>query len=726
MRIGLTYDLKDDYVAMGFDPEDAAEFDRPDTVEAIKSAVEKMGMEADRIGALPALMARLVAGDRWDLVFNIAEGVYGYGREAQVPALLDAYGIPYVFSDPMVLSLTLHKGMTKRVIRDLGIPTPDFAVVETREDARKVTLAGPLFIKPVAEGTSKGVTARSLVKDRALLEEECAALLERFKQPVLVETYLPGREVTVGIVGTGDAAEVVGVMEVLQEPEAEQAGYSYSNKQNWENLVKYRLATDAFGVMAGQVALAAWRGLGCRDGGRVDLRGDVNGIPSFIEVNPLAGLNPLISDLPILCRLGGMEYPELVRRMVVSALERTPPLTTLKASCVPPKGGLNPSTAEASTVLELGSPLGGAAQASEATKVPDVGGSHKEKLPPRPRTGGDMAVVVFGEVPDDAPEDEKDVLVEAEVVMEALGKMGFDPVAVPCGVELKAVRRRLAELSPVLAFNLVESLEGRGRYVHFIPSLLDSMDIPYTGAPAEAIYMTSNKLLAKKVMRGEGIPTPAWATFEDIVAETVSFAPPYIVKSIWEHASVGMDSLSVVRERRLLEMRLRERQSALRDSGFAEAFIDGREFNLSVLASPSGPQVLPPAEIRFIGYEDGSPKIVDYKAKWDEESKEYTSTVRSFDFPSEDALLLEKLKKLAGDCWRAFGLMGYARVDFRVDPAGNPFVLEVNANPCISPDAGFQAAARQAGLSFEQVMERVVGNALARTSVRAAARSGNR
>ena len=153
VKIGITYDLRDDYIAEGYTEEETAEFDHPRTIAAIEETLRDLGYETDRIGHLRALTRRLVAGDRWDLVFNIAEGLRGFGREAQVPALLDAWEIPYTFSDPLVLSLTLHKGLTKRVIRDLGIPTPDFAVVETPEEIAAVALPFPLFAKPVAEGT---------------------------------------------------------------------------------------------------------------------------------------------------------------------------------------------------------------------------------------------------------------------------------------------------------------------------------------------------------------------------------------------------------------------------------------------------------------------------------------------------------------------------------------------------------------------------------------------
>jgi D-alanine-D-alanine ligase len=322
VKIGITYDLRDDYLAEGYGEEETAEFDHPRTIAAIEEALQSLGYETDRIGHIRALARRLVAGERWDLVFNIAEGLRGFGREAQVPALLDAWEIPYTFSDPLVLSLTLHKGMTKRVIRDLGIPTPDFAVVETPEEIAAVALPFPLFAKPVAEGTGKGVTAASKIEDRADLPQVCRELLATFRQPVLVETFLPGREFTVGIIGTGAEAFVPGVLEVHLTEKAEKEVYSYANKEDWHGRIEYRLAADATASAANETALAAWRGLGCRDGGRIDLRADANGAPNFIEVNPLAGLRPEHSDLPILCEFAGMPYRELIAGIMRSALKR--------------------------------------------------------------------------------------------------------------------------------------------------------------------------------------------------------------------------------------------------------------------------------------------------------------------------------------------------------------------------------------------------------------------
>jgi len=318
----MTYDLRDDYLADGYSEEETAEFDSIETINAVESALNDLGHKTDRIGHIRSLTNRLVAGDRWDMVFNIAEGLRGFGREAQVPAILDAYNIPYTFSDVLVLSLTLHKGVAKHVIRDLGIPTPDFTVIETADQIAGTALPFPLFAKPVAEGTGKGVTPASRIETRAALEQICRMLLEAFQQPVLVETFLPGREFTIGIIGTGGDAFATDVMEVFMKSQAEQAVYSYLNKKNYETLVEYRLVDDSEARQAGRTALWAWRSLGCRDAGRVDLRSDRDGRPNIMEINPLAGLHPQHSDLPIIFTLMGETYPHLIALIMQSALKR--------------------------------------------------------------------------------------------------------------------------------------------------------------------------------------------------------------------------------------------------------------------------------------------------------------------------------------------------------------------------------------------------------------------
>ncbi len=328
MRIGVTYDLRADYLAMGYGEEETAEFDSEVTIAAICSALSGMGLMPVRIGGVRRLVERLAKGERFDAVFNFCEGLKGVAREAQVPAILDAYDIPYVFSDALTLALSLDKGMAKRVVRDAGVPTVDFRVIEKLADVKKIDLAFPLFLKPVQEGSGKGVDANSKVENARDLRRVAGALLNRFQQPVLVESFLPGREFTVGIVGTGDDAAVLGVSEIVPIANWVGSGYGYENKEHWEDKVKVVEADRDNARAAGAVALAAWRALRCRDGGRIDIRCDAEGRHHFIEVNPLAGLRPDYSDMCLIARHKGLSYNDLIGRIMGAFFKRHPELKT--------------------------------------------------------------------------------------------------------------------------------------------------------------------------------------------------------------------------------------------------------------------------------------------------------------------------------------------------------------------------------------------------------------
>jgi D-alanine-D-alanine ligase len=322
MRIGLTYDLRSDYLREGFGEEETAEFDKEETIEGLELAIRANGHKPERIGHARALIERLAKGERWDLVFNIAEGLRGVAREAQVPAILDVYAIPCVFSDAAVLTLCLHKGYTKAVLQAAGVATTPFQVIESASDIGTVDLPCPLFVKPVAEGTGKGVSPRSIVRSKADLEPAVVSLLEKFNQPVLVEPYLSGREFTVGLLGRGEGTRAIGAMEVHLLEGAEQGLYSYFNKENYEGRVTYSLAEDALAREAERVARAAWIALGCRDGGRADLRAGSDGKIYLLEVNPLAGLNPIVSDLVILWKMKGGDYNGLIGEILKEAIAR--------------------------------------------------------------------------------------------------------------------------------------------------------------------------------------------------------------------------------------------------------------------------------------------------------------------------------------------------------------------------------------------------------------------
>ncbi|MFZ5563317.1 MAG: D-alanine--D-alanine ligase family protein [Thermodesulfobacteriota bacterium] len=327
-------------------------------------------------------------------------------------------------------------------------------------------------------------------------------------------------------------------------------------------------------------------------------------------------------------------------------------------------------------------------------------------------------LILFNRVTDQSAPDEQDVLFQVQAVSHALTALGHEAVPLACGLNLEDLRHSLLSLQPDLVFNLVESLNGQGRMIHLVPILLEAMAIPYTGASAYVLYRTSNKVAAKDLMGQWGVATPAWVGPSSLLKTRRTRLNPgdrlpnqsWIIKSVWEHASFGLDENAVVCPDTLGDLlnEMNRRTQVLGGDCFAEHYIPGRELNIALLEEAGKPRTLPVAEIRFEGYDGEKPSIVSYRAKWDPRSFEYTHTIRSFDFSAADEPLLNQLTAIARHCWDLFQLKGYARVDFRVDDCGNPWVLEVNANPCLSPDAGFAAMLERAGVPYEQAIEAIV------------------
>ncbi len=316
MRIGLTYNLK---------PEGAVgdryeEFDSLQTIEALESALHACGHEPVRLGwgeeMLEALGSTPVDG-----VFNIAEGVGGRGRESQVPATLEMLGIPCTGSDPVAIGMTLDKALAKLMAKGHGIATAPWRVTSGRQAILPVRtgeiacppLRYPLFVKPAAEGSSMGVTAKSLCNDEVELSEAIARV--RNYGSVLVEEFLPGDEFTVGVL----AGKVIAVMQVVPKLVEENFFYSIEVKRDWRRRAEYRLVDEP---RVAAVALAIWNALGLRDVARVDVRCDREGVPNFVEVNPLPGVHPVHSDLVILAKATGWTYDQLIAGIMASAEER--------------------------------------------------------------------------------------------------------------------------------------------------------------------------------------------------------------------------------------------------------------------------------------------------------------------------------------------------------------------------------------------------------------------
>lgn len=323
LRVGLVYDLRKDYLAEGYSEQQVAEFDSESTIDAVAGAIESLGHSVERIGNGRRLAKCLVSGKRWDLVFNLAEGLSGRSREAQVPALLEMYAVPYTMSDPLTCAATLDKAIAKRLVGSHGLNTPRFAVVATPADLTGIRLTYPRFAKPVAEGTGKGIGPESFITTPEAMMRTGRRMLRALTQPLIVEEFLPGREFTVGILGTGPDARVLGTMEIVIRDPSRGTIYSYETKESCETMVDYRsVHTWKLKNAVETLALRSYSVLECRDAGRVDIRCDRNGRPAFMEVNPLPGLHPTHSDLPMIATQEGVTYRQLIGSIIKSALKR--------------------------------------------------------------------------------------------------------------------------------------------------------------------------------------------------------------------------------------------------------------------------------------------------------------------------------------------------------------------------------------------------------------------
>ena len=311
-------------------------------------------------------------------------------------------------------------------------------------------------------------------------------------------------------------------------------------------------------------------------------------------------------------------------------------------------------------------------------------------------------LIIYNEPASDALPDELDVLDQVNFIEQILKELEYD-------VSRRGITddffREIVQISGQgyeFVFNLVESVGNKAEILYFIPALLNMHHIPYTGCSVEATFVTSSKVLARKIMKSNGIPVAGGYNVSE--ADKLIKGKKYILKPVWEDGSLGITEDSVFTFNGVLPEIVRDKNDR---HWFIEDFIDGREFNVSVKAGPDGPEMLPPAEMLFHGYTDDIPRIVSYKAKWIEGSFQYENSRRNF--PEDlSPRLMNNLRDAVFGCWQTFGLKGYGRVDMRVDNDENVYVLEVNANPCISPDSGFISAGVHAGYSYMDIIGDII------------------
>lgn len=312
--------------------------------------------------------------------------------------------------------------------------------------------------------------------------------------------------------------------------------------------------------------------------------------------------------------------------------------------------------------------------------------------------------------------DDADTLAQAGAILQVLTEQGHDAFITPVEPGLQILAASLQKRGVELVFNLVESFQGSSEPACVVPDVLEAEGLMYTGASSEALRTTGNKLSAKAAMQAASIPTPPWAHGGEAIPESVNPDSLCIIKSVWEHGSFGLDESAVQPWRHASEA-LASKEKACGGQWFAEGFVDGREFCVGLLEMQGKVVQLPTYEILFEQWTD-RPKMVDYAAKWDDASHQARHTVRCWEFPQKDKSLLRRMETAALACWRRFGLTGYARVDFRLDANGMPWVIDINANPCLSPDAGFAAQLTRGSLGLQYGVASIVNAAIRRKAIR--------
>ncbi len=315
-------------------------------------------------------------------------------------------------------------------------------------------------------------------------------------------------------------------------------------------------------------------------------------------------------------------------------------------------------------------------------------------------------LVLHSDVGPGARPDEQDTLLQAVAVEAALQRTGHEASRAAFSPNPAAVRSLVDEARAEIVFNLVECVWGRGIHASLGAQMMADIGVPFTGARASTISATSDKLLAKRLLKGARLPTAKWSEAPEW--RGVNGGERWIVKAADEDASLGLDDGSVVVTRAEADARAKACAKRFGGHWFAESFVEGREFNIAVVERDGAPQVLPIGEMVFGDWDESRPRIIGYAAKWDADTHEYNHTLRVFDWAEKDPRLHDTLGRLATECWALFGCQGYARVDIRLDAEHRPQILEINANPCLEPDAGFATAARQAGLSYDELISQIL------------------
>jgi D-alanine-D-alanine ligase len=668
MRIALTHNLRLS------DSEEEAEFDTRQTVDALASAIERLGHRVERIevsGPASRTVARLEAYGP-DLIFNTAEGRRGRFREAFFPALFDELGMPYTGSDAYALTVTLDKQLTKLVLAQHGVATPRWQYVEDPRFLQTRALRYPVIVKPNFEGSSKGITQDSVVEDPLRLHEVVSAGLRKYPAGLLVEEFITGRDVTVPYLEKA-APERGGVLQPVEyvidaalAGERRHAIYDFDLKTKLEKAVSVRAPAKLVRAQRERIqeqAATVFRALGIRDLGRIDFRVGEDGQVYFLEINALPSLEPG-AGIYVAALLEGLHADAVLGSVIQSAVERC-------NIAEPPSRRGKPRRAERLKV-------GFAFNVKRVT--PDLAGEQDV------------------EAEYDSPK-------TLQAIREAITSYGHEVVDLEATSDLPI---QLASAPVDVVFNIAEGFKGRNRESQ-VPALLELLDIPYTGSDPAALSVSLDKALAKRMVRTHGILTPGYLvmqTGKERLPKELGF--PLIVKPVAEGTSKGVTKKSVVRDEAELRDVAREMIGKYRQAALAEEYISGREFTVGLLGERR-PRVLPPMEIVFLDQADPTP-IYSFEMKQD-----WSDQIR-YEVPARlTERELDRLEKAARECFAALGCRDVARIDFRMDADGRIFFIETNPLPGLAPGwSDLVLIAQAAGIDYRGLIGEILSFAIRR------------
>ncbi|MDQ3266662.1 MAG: ATP-grasp domain-containing protein [Myxococcota bacterium] len=682
MRIALTHNLRLS------DSEDEAEFDTLETVNALASAIERLGHRLERFevsGPASRTVARLEAYSP-DLIFNTAEGRRGRFREAFYPALFDQLAIPYTGSDAYSLALTLDKQLTKLVLRQHKIRTPDWQFVEKPADLKPEELHFPVIVKPNFEGSSKGITQDSVAETVDELRAKVAQALAKYPAGVLVEEYIAGRDLTVPFLAEvkndwdGVLSPVEYVIDPAQTSPRRYQIYDYDLKSKHDKAVSVRAPASISATLADDVRKAAEKivqVMDIRDLARLDFRLSDAGVPFFLEINALPSLEPG-AGIYAAAALEGLHFDGVIDAVIHSAARRYKIRDSARRQAKPTRKS---------------GPL-------------RVGFTYNVKRI-KPKIDG----AEDHEAEYDAPS-------TLQAIREAIASWGHEVVDLEANAELPHV---LATNPVDLVFNIAEGFKGRNRESQ-VPAILELLDIPYTGSDPATLSIALDKALAKKIVRQAGIHTPAFQLMttgkERLSKEFTTF--PLLVKPVAEGSSKGVVSKSVCTNETEVREVVRELLEKYKQPALIEEYISGREFTVGLLGERR-PRVLPPMEIVFLDPSDKTP-VYSFQHKLD-----WNDRIR-YDVPAKlDPNLMERLKAAARGAFMALGCRDVARIDFRMDDKGRPYFIECNPLPGLTPDwSDLVLIAKGAGMDYRALIGEILSGAIRRYKERESARRADK